>query len=94
MRNMEMFDKFLEYTAVTIVFASYYLYIFETLPKIRKHRRIYLRDWGFGLPFKNLFEYKQICEQENKSLIWYKAQLYLIYAFVGIIILFLITLFQ
>jgi hypothetical protein len=73
---------FFWYTAVTIVFASWYLYIFETLPKIRKRRTIYLRDWGFGAfqPFKNLIEYKQICEQENQTLTWYKAQIYLIYA--------------
>jgi hypothetical protein len=86
-----MIDKFLAYTAVTIVFALYYLYIFEALPTIRKRRIIYLRDWGFGLPFKNLFEYKQICEQENHPLVLYKAQLYLIYAFLGTSILFLIT---
>ncbi|CAB1058291.1 hypothetical protein D1BOALGB6SA_3047 [Olavius sp. associated proteobacterium Delta 1] len=88
-----MINKFLGYTAITIVFALYYLYIFETLSKIRERRIIYLRDWGFGLPFKNLFEYRQICEQENYPLIWYKAQLYLIYAFLGTIILFVITSF-
>ena len=51
-----MLHDILWYTIVSIVFASWYLYIFETLSKIRKYRSLYLRDWGFGAfqPFKNL----------------------------------------
>ena len=68
---MEMTDDILWYTLVFIILAVWYLYIFETLPNIRKRRNIYLRNWGFGAfqPLKNLFEYKIICEQENKNLI-------------------------
>ena len=75
-----------------IALASWCLYAFETLPKIRKRRTIYLSDWGFSpfKPLKNLNEYKNICEQENKSLIWYRAQLYLILAFMGIGILWIL----
>jgi len=71
---------------VFITFASWYLYVFETLPKIRKRRTIYLRDWGFSAfqPLKNLNEYKNICEQQNESLIWYKAQLFFIYSFIAV----------
>ena len=69
-----------------ITFVSWYLYVFETLPKIRKHRNVYLRDWGFSVfqPARNLTEYKKICEEENQSLIWYKAQIYLVFAFIGV----------
>jgi hypothetical protein len=90
-----MIDDILWYTLVFIIIAIWYLYIFETLPNIRKHRTIYLRDWGFSAfqPLKNLFEYRTICEQEDKSLIWYKAQLYLLYSFIGIFLLSIVTLF-
>ena len=88
-----MLHDILWYALGIIVFASWYLYIFETLPKIRKHRTIYLRDWGFSAfqPLKNLKEYKAICEQENKSLIWYRAQLYLLCSFIGVVLLSMVT---
>jgi len=87
-----MLHDILWYALGITVFASWYLYIFETLPKIRKRRTIYLSDWGFSAfkPMKNLNEYKDICEQENKSLIWYRAQQYLILAFIGIAILWIL----
>ena len=92
---MEIIDDISWYTLVFIIFAIWYLYIFEILPNIRKHRTIYLRDWGFGAfqPLKNLFEYKTICEQENKSLIWYKTQIYLLYSFVGVLLLSILTMY-
>jgi hypothetical protein len=69
-----------------MAFASWCLYVFEMLPKIRKQRAIYLRDWGFSAfkPLQNINEYKKICEKENQSLIWYKVQLFLIYSFIVI----------
>ena len=81
-----MLNDFLGQTAVIIVLASWYLYVFETLSKIRKYRKLKMRDWGFGAfqPFKNLMEYKQICERNNDSLLWYKAQIYLFYAFLSL----------
>lgn len=80
-----MFQTFIWDIGGIIVLASLYLYIFETLPKIRKFRNLDLSDWGFGAfqPFKNLHEYKVICERYNENLLWYKAQIYLFYAFVG-----------
>ena len=84
---MVIIENFLWYAAVTIILAYWYLHVVETLPKIRKYRKVYLRDWGFlGLSFTNLIEYKEICLRENESLLWFKVQLYLIYAFVGIIL--------
>ena len=84
-----MLQDILWYIIVFIALAGWYLYIFETLPKIRKRRTVYLRDWGFSAfqPLKNLDEYRDICEEENESLIWYKVQLYLLFSFVGIGIL-------
>ena len=81
-----MIQDLLWYLLGFITFAYWYLYLFETLPKIRKRRTIYLRDWGFSAfqTYKNLNEYKEICEQQNESLIWYKAQVYLIYSFVAV----------
>jgi len=89
-----MIHDILWYVLGFIAFASWYLYIFETLPKIRKRRTIYLRDWGFSAfqPLKNLNEYKNICEQDNESLIWYKAQLYLLFSFIGIGVLSIVML--
>jgi hypothetical protein len=74
---------------IVIIGAIYYLYIFETLAKIRKVRKLNLSDWGFGAfqPYRNLFEYKEICERNNENLIWYKAQIYLVYAFVALMII-------
>ena len=79
-----MLHDILWYIILFIVFAGWYLYIFETLPKIRKRRTVYLRDWGFGAfqPLKNLNEYRNICEEENESLIWYKVQLLLLFSFI------------
>ena len=84
-----MIHDILWYAAGIIVFAFYYLYIFETLPKIRKYRKLNLRDWGFGAfqPFRNLHEYRDICEQNNESILWYRAQIYLLYGFIGVVLL-------
>lgn len=84
---MEKIDVILWYLLGFITFASWYLYVFETLSKIRRRRNIYLRDWGFSAfqPMKNLKEYRDICEQENESLKWYKAQVYLSYSFIGVV---------
>lgn len=89
-----MLHDILWYALGIIVFASWYLYIFEILPQIRERRTIYLRDWGFSpfQPLKNLNEYRGICEQEDKSLIWYRVQLYLLFAFIGIGMLSIFTL--
>ena len=72
-------------TGIVIVLASIYLYIFETLAKIGKYRNLNLSDWGFGAfqPFENLHEYRNICERNNETLLWYKIQIYLFYAFIG-----------
>jgi hypothetical protein len=69
-----------------IAFVNWYLYVFETLSKIRKYRTIYLSDWGFSAfkPLKNLNEYKEICERENESLVWYKIQIFLLFSFICI----------
>ncbi len=79
-----MIHDFIWYTAGAIVFASYYLYIFETLAKIRKYRKLNFSDYGFGAfqPFRNMHEYRDICERNNENLLWYKAQIYLLYSFV------------
>ena len=87
-----MLHDIIWYIILFIVFAGWYLYIFETLPKIRKRRIVHLRDWGFSAfqPFKNLSEYRNICEEENESLVWYKVQLYLLFSFIGMCMLFVI----
>ena len=76
---------YLWYAMGAIVFLNWYLYYFEVLPKIKKYRQLYLRDWGFSAfhPLNNLNEYRDICEKENESLIWYNTQRYSLYIFVG-----------
>ena len=66
---------------------DWYLYIAIILPKIRKHRKIYLADWGFSLnqPLLNIFEYKKLCEKDNEPILWYKIQIGILIAIVVIL---------
>jgi hypothetical protein len=72
------------YIIVALALANWWIYISFVLPKVRRNRTIYLRDWGFGIgtPFKTLIEYKELCERDNEPLIWFKVQIFLIFAFV------------
>jgi hypothetical protein len=70
---------------VSIVITIWIIHVFKILPKVRKTRTIYLRDWGFGFgAYKVFFEYKALCQKDNESLIWYKTQIYLFWAFIFI----------
>jgi len=72
-----------EYLIAFIVLSSWFLYVTIILSKLRKHRKLFLSDWGFSFfqPMKNLFEYKKICQKENRSLIWFNVQVFLLLAF-------------
>ena len=76
-------NDFLWYLLGFIVASIWFIYVFVTLPKIRENRTVYLSDWGFGLvkPFKTLLEYKELCKRDNEPLTWFKAQVFLLAAF-------------
>jgi len=67
----------------SIVITIWIIHVLKILPKVRKTRTIYLRDWGFGFgAYKVFFEYKELCQKDNESLIWYKTQIYLFFTFI------------
>lgn len=69
-------------TITALAITNWLIYVLKILPRIRKVRSIYLKDWGFGSGVYNvLFEYKQVCTENNESLFWYKAQWYCFIAF-------------
>lgn len=77
-------NDFSWYIIIALAVANWWIYISVILPKVRKNRTIYLRDWGFGIgaPFKTLIEYKGLCERDHESLLWFKVQVFLIAAFI------------
>jgi hypothetical protein len=78
-------NDFAWYIIVALALANWWLYVSVVLPKVRKNRRIYLRDWGVGIgaPFKTLIEYKGLCERDNEPLFWFNVQVFLIAAFIS-----------
>ena len=68
---------------------SWLIHITFILPKLRKYKTIYVADWIFTgyHQIKNLSDHKDICLKENAPLIWYKTQIFLTTAFMGIIVL-------
>lgn len=75
-------NDFLWHIVFALALANWFIYILMILPKIRSSRTIYLKDWGFGTPFKNLIEYKELCKKDNESLIWFKIQVAMIFSFI------------
>ncbi|RJP85300.1 MAG: hypothetical protein C4518_16915 [Desulfobacteraceae bacterium] len=63
--------------------ANWLIYVAVILPKVREKRAINLRDRGFwaGNPVKTLMEYKEICEEDNESTLWFQIQICLIFVF-------------
>jgi hypothetical protein len=74
---------------VLVVVLNWLIHISFVLPKLRKYRTIYVADWIFTgyHQIKNLSDYKDICLEENAPLFWYKTQIFLTAAFIGIIVL-------
>jgi hypothetical protein len=72
-----------------VAIISWSIYISVTLPKVRKNRTIYLRDWGLGIarPIKLLFEYKELCERDKESLFWFIYQILLTSFFIIAVII-------
>jgi hypothetical protein len=72
-----------------VVILFWLINITVILPKLRKQRTIYIADWLFTgyHQIKNLFDYKDICLKKNVPLFWYKTQVFLAAAFLGITVL-------
>jgi len=64
--------------------ANWLIYVAVILPKVREKRAINLRDRDFwsGNPVKTLMEYKELCEKDNESTLWFHVQICLIFVFV------------
>ena len=66
-----------------IVIANWLIYVAVILPKVREKRPTDFRDRGVGSgnPLKILMKYKERCEKDNESTIWFQVQLCLIFVF-------------
>ena len=67
-----------------VVVANWLIYVAVILPKVRGKRTPSVRDREDGLenPVKTLMEYKELCEKDNESTIWFQVQLCLVSVFV------------
>ena len=67
-----------------VVIANWLIYVAAILPKVREKRSKDFRDKGAGPgnPLKILMAYKELCEKDNESTIWFQVQICLIFVFV------------
>ena len=79
-------DDFRFKLLILICVLYYIIEKFYIFPKIRARKKITMRDWMFKGPHQisNLFYYKKICLEENKTCIWFYVSIFLVVIFVVI----------